>query len=87
MREPTRLSRIVDKVPVIDNAIRNLDILKLPDEERFILRDTQHSFGEDRVQSQNIWLDRDEMIALRDRVDQMLNGKVLPAAAKARRTA
>jgi hypothetical protein len=77
MNQPVRLTRPVDKLAVVDDAIRNLDILKI-DETSFILRDTQHSFGDNRASDVNIWLDRGEMIALRDRVDQMLQGKVKP---------
>jgi hypothetical protein len=75
MNEPTRLTRPVDKLSVIDDAVRNLDILKI-DEERFIVRDTQHKFGDDRVSTVNIWLDRDEVQALKNRLEQMLEGKV-----------
>ncbi|HYW37825.1 MAG TPA: hypothetical protein VE957_06915 [Terriglobales bacterium] len=73
--EPPRLTRPIDKLQVIDDAIRNLDILKI-DEERFILRDTQHQFGDDSVSTANIWLDREQMAALSDRIEQMLSGKV-----------
>jgi hypothetical protein len=75
MKEPVRLTRPVDSLRVVDTAIRVLEILKV-DEERFILRDTQHSFGEDRVGVVNIWIDRDELAALRDRAHQMLTDKI-----------
>jgi hypothetical protein len=75
MREPARLTRPVDSLRVIDTAVRILEILKV-DEERFILRDTQHQFGEDRVGVVNVWLDRDELVALRDRAHQMLTDKM-----------
>lgn len=74
MKEPTRLTRPIDKLAVIDNAIRDLEILQVV--EQFIIRDTQHQFGEDRVATVNIWLQREELAALRDRIDQMLSGKV-----------
>jgi hypothetical protein len=75
MREPSRLTRPVDSLRVIDTAIRNLEILKV-DDDRFILRDTQHTFGEDRVGVVNIWLEREELVAIRDRAHQMLTDKM-----------
>lgn len=83
MRQPERLTRPVDKLPVIDDAIRNLDILMI-DDQKFILRDTQHCFGDNRVSDVNIFLDREEMVALRDRLAQMLAGKVKPTTAPRR---
>ena len=77
MKEPFRLTRPVDSLRIVDTAIRNLEILRV-DEERFILRDTQHQFGEDRVSVVNVWLDRDELTALRDRVHQILVDKISP---------
>lgn len=65
---------------VVEGPTRSLVILR-SHYESFILRDTCHLWGENKAVVSNVWLKREEMEALRDRLDQMLNDRVINSPA------
>lgn len=68
---PPALTQEVNKIHVFDSCIRSVEIMEI-NANAFLLRDTHHDLGYNRVHAVNIWLDRGQLARLKQVIENML---------------
>lgn len=81
--EPIELTRPVDLLTVVEQPTRSLVLLR-SHYDQFILRDTCHFYGENKAVVCNVWLKREELERLKERIEHMLTDKVINSPAPPR---
>lgn len=67
----TQAPRAPEKVCVVDSYNRTIDLLDV-NGWNFVIRETQHFFGDNRATAINLWLTRIELETLRNKIDLAL---------------